>query len=91
MRQICGGEVLPNKQQTKGASFAFFYQFRTHIGHNRYFVKSENPLIQHKCVSSTVGIYSFFFRRFSRINWSRRASRSSSWRFFSEKSRMILS
>lgn len=33
----------------------------------------------------------FFFRRFSRISWSRRASRSSSWRFSSANSRMILS
>ncbi len=91
MRQICGGKALPNKHQTKGTSSAFFYQFRMNIRHNRYLVKSENPFVQHKCISSTVGIYSFFFRRFSKISWSRRASRSSSARFFSANSRMILS
>ena len=53
-----------SQQETKETSSAFFYQFRTNIRHNRYLVKLENSFGQHKCISSTVGIYSFFFRRF---------------------------
>lgn len=41
-----------------------------------YLVKLENPFVQHNGISLAVSAYGFFFRRFSKINWSRRASRS---------------
>ena len=49
-------------------------------------------LRNHNHIRETCGLVHFFpFRRFSRISWSRLASRSSSFRFFSANSCMIVS
>lgn len=60
-------------------------------GLHPYLVKLKNPFVQHRGISLAARAYGFFFRRFSKINWSRRASRSSSWCFFSANSRMTVS